>query len=128
MKTSLAAGISLALFVAACAPSPDRANQNQAFVEELRAQREAMDRLKSEITAERQRLHRTAQIIQSRLEDLDSSLKQASAEIWGNGSPTSARLATAQGNLTAIRADVDDLVAALRGSRRLDASSRGPAR
>jgi hypothetical protein len=116
MKTSLLIVTFCTLLLAACNSSSKEQVQREALLMELRAQREELQQFRTQTDAERQKLHRALAAIQGCLEDVDSSLKTASAEIWGDGSPTSARLSTARHSLASVRADVDDLAMALRTS------------
>ena len=106
--------VMLGFLVASCGSSSDHQAQSQAFATELRVQREELNRMRSELDADRQRLYRSIAKIQSRMEDLDRTLKMASAEIWGDGSSTGARLSTAQHTLASLHAEVDALASVLR--------------
>ena len=120
MKTILPVTILLGLLVGACSPSSERKAHEEALQAEVRAQREELQRLRSELDAERRTVHRAVGDLQSRLTELDRTLRLASVEIWGDGSPTGARLAMAERTLAAIRAEVDGLAASLRAGRRGD--------
>ena len=71
--------------------------------------RRELAQLRSELDAQREGTYRALAGIQSQLMDLDRTLSLASDEIWGDGSPTGARLSMARGTLTAVQAEVDDL-------------------
>ena len=121
MKASpLLAAALLACGIAGCRPGTDAATDRHALLDELRIQRETMHRLQAETAAERQRIHRAAVGIQGRVQELERSLSLAQTEIWGDGSPTAARLATAQRSLASLQAEVDALVAGLRTGSRSD--------
>ena len=120
MKTILPVTILLGLLAGACTPSSEQQAHEEALQAQVRAQREELQRLRSDRDAERQTVHRAVADLQSRLAELDRTLRLASAEIWGDGSPTSARLAMAERTLAAIRAEVDGLAASLRAGRRGD--------
>ena len=118
MNTTLPLIILLGLLAGACRPSSARSAHEEALQTEVRVQREELQRLRSELDAERRALRRAVGDLQSRLEELDRTLRLASAEIWGDGSPTSARLAMAQRMLATARAEVDTLAGGLPAGRR----------
>lgn len=114
----LAVIVALGLLLTACHSGGRRSAQDENALVTLRSQAEELQRLRASVDAERQRLYRSVAGIQSRIEELDRTLNLASAEIWGDGSPTSARLAMARRNLESIRSEIDGLVSELRGAIR----------
>lgn len=102
----------------ACHSGGRRSAQDENALVAMRSQIEELQRLRSSVDAERQRLYRAVAGIQSRIEELDRTLTMASAEIWGDGSPTSARLATAQRALASLRTEVEGLASELRSAIR----------
>lgn len=120
MKTVLPLTILLGLLAGACRPSSQQQAREAALQAQVNAQREELRQLRSDLDAERQAVHRAVGDLQSRLAELDRTLRLASAEIWGDGSPTSARLAMAAKTLEAVRTEVDALATNLRTGRRGD--------
>ena len=102
------------VLAAGCNSSAELKARSEALARELQTQREALNRLKSELDVDRQRIYRAVAGIQSHVEDLDRNLNRASAEIWGDGSSTGAHLATARRTLDALQAEMDALVNELR--------------
>ena len=117
-RTLLSVIVTLGLLLTACHSGGRRTAQEEAALMELRSQVEELQRLRTSVDAERQRFYRAVAGIQSRIEELDRTLNMASAEIWGDGSPTSARLATAQRSLASIRTEVEGLASELRSAIR----------
>ena len=97
-----------------CRPTPDTSARTEALEQNVARQREELARLRSEFDAQRENTRRALVGIQSRLTDLHGILSLASAEIWGDGSSTGARLSMAQRALNTIQAEVDDLTGQLR--------------
>lgn len=118
--SSLLAAAFLACGIAGCRPGAEPATDRQALLDELRTQRETMHRLRAETGAERLRIYRAAVGIQGRVQELERNLSLAQTEIWGDGSPTAARLATAQRSPASLQAEVNALVAGLRTGSRTD--------
>jgi chromosome segregation ATPase len=118
MKAILPILISSAVLLAACNSSSERQAQIDVLAQELRAQRQELNQLRSKLDADRQRIQRAVLSIESYAEDLDRTLDQASAEIWGDGSSTGALLSTARRSLDSLQAEVNALVNELRATRR----------
>lgn len=118
VQALLAVIVALGLLLTACHSGGRRRAQDENALVALRSQAEELQRLRASVDAERQRLYRSVAGIQSRIEELDRTLNLASAEIWGDGSPTSARLAMARRNLESIRTEMEGLVSELRGAIR----------
>jgi chromosome segregation ATPase len=118
MKTLLPVIIALGFLAVGCSPSSEQQARSDALEAELHIQREELNRLRSELDADRRRLYRSIVEIQSRVEDLDRNLNMARLEIWGDGSSTGARLSTARRTLAYIQAEVDSLAMELRTTSR----------
>lgn len=114
MKTFLLILIALVFLVTGCDSSSEHQAPSEAIAQELQAQREELNQLRSELDAERRRIQRSITVIQSHVDDLNRSLKLASAEIWGDGSSTGSLLSTALRTLTSVQAEIDALGNALR--------------
>ncbi len=114
MKTFLPILIALVFLVTGCGSSSEHRAQSEALAHQLQAQRDELSQLRSQLDADRRRIHRSITAIQSHVEDLNRSLKLASAEIWGDGSSTGSLLSTALSSLAAMRVEVDALGTELR--------------
>jgi chromosome segregation ATPase len=106
------------VLAAGCNSSSERQAQSDALTQQHQTQREELNRLKADLDVDRQRISRAVAAIQSHVEDLGRILSQASAEIWGDGSSTSAQLATARRSLDSIQTEVNALANELRAPRR----------
>jgi len=117
MKTLLPILVALVFLATGCGSSSEHQAQGEALASELRVQREELNRLRSELDADRQRIYRSIRVIQSHVEDLNRTLKLASAEIWGDGSSTGSLLSTALRSLDSMQVEVDALGNELRAAR-----------
>jgi outer membrane murein-binding lipoprotein Lpp len=106
------------VLAAGCNSSSERQAQSEALAQQLQAQREELNQLRSKLAADRQRIQRTVVAIELYVEDLDRTLDRASAEIWGDGSSTGAHLSTARRSLDSLEAEVNSLVNDLLAPRR----------
>ncbi len=114
MKTLLPILIGLHLLLAGCSRSSNEATETERLSGELQAQRQELTRLRSEIETDRRQMAQAVTAIQARVEELARTLGLAQVEIWGDGSPTAARLSMAQRSLASLEDEVGSLATELR--------------
>jgi hypothetical protein len=108
----------LGVLLTACTPSSrqDGAETGNAVSAESAALRERSRALEAELA----RVGRRLATVEGYAEELDRTLKLASAEIWGQGTSTAQHLSTAQRLLGNMRAEIQHLHQGSPSPRRTD--------